>query len=308
MKRLVYVAAALFMAAVIFVACGGDPEPTATPEPTDVPSIPPTTQSSAPTAEATPPPPTDQPTTPPTSVPTSTPYPTASPSPDVDTSGYLSAQCVPDGTLDSAAVVTSCGILAAQDIESVSFVAEVDLLSLFPVDGSGGSDFSMTLNGIMVQAGRLQFDMVLNIAGATSTLGGVYIGNDTYFKNPDSGQWYEGDPPDTEFLTALQMVGFLISPNDPTATFDDIVDLEDGSRGYVLISEFAGQGGGTGLAPGSAGSVTRTVDATDFLTRKVVVAEQGSDGETRDFITITYSGYNEPYELEPPDELLSLSN
>ena len=308
MKRIVYVAAALFMAAVILAACGGDPEPTATPEPTDVPSIPPTTQPSASTAEATPPSPTAQPTTPPTAVPTPTPDPAAGLSPDVDTSGYLSAQCAPDGTLDSAAVVTSCGILAAQDIESVSFVAEVDLLSLFPVDGSGGSDFSMTLNGIMVQAGRLQFDMVLNIAGATSTLGGVYIGNDTYFKNPDSGQWYEGDPPDTEFLTALQLVGFLIAPNDPTASFDGIALLADGSRGYVLISEFAGQGGGTGLAPGSAGSVTRTVDATDFLTRKVIVAEQGSDGETRDFITITYSGYNEPYQVDPPDDLLPLSN
>ncbi len=306
MKRIVYVAAALFMAAVILVACGGDPEPTATPEPTDVPSIPPTTQPSAPAAEATPPPPTDQPTTPPTSVPT--PDPAAGLSPDVDTSGYLSAQCAPDGTLDSAAVVTSCGILAAEQIENVSFVAEVDLPSLFPVDGSGGSDFSMTLSGIVARAGRLQFEMVLNIAGATSTTNGVFIGNDTYFQNPESSEWYEGDPPDTEFLTALQLVGFLIAPNDPTASFDGIVDLDDGSRGYVLISEFAGQGGGTGLAPGSAGSVTRTVDATDFLTRKVIVAEQGSDGETRDFITITYSGYNEPYELEPPDELLSFSN
>ena len=308
MKRIVYVAAALFMAAVILVACGGDPEPNATPEPTDVPSIPPTTQPSAPTAEATPPSPTAQPTTPPTAVPIPTPDPAVGLSPDVDTSGYLSAQCAPDGTLDSAAVVTSCGILAAQDIESVSFFAEVDLLSLFPVDGSGGSDFSMTLNGIMVQAGRLQFDMVLNIAGATSTLGGVYIGNDTYFKNPDSGQWYEGDPPDTEFLTALQLVGFLIAPNDPTASFDGIALLADGSRAYVLISEFAGQGGGTGLVPGSAGSVTRTVDATDFLTRQVIVADEGSDGETRDFITITYSGYNEPYQVDPPDELLPLSN
>ena len=296
MKRIVYVAAALFMAAVILVSCGGDPEPTATPEPTDVPSIPPTPQ------------PTSTPVPVPTEFPTSTPDPTASPSPEVDTSGYLSAQCTPDGTLDSAAVVTSCGILAAQDIESVSFVAEVDLLSLFPVDGSGGSDFSMTLSGVVVRAVRLQFEMVLNIAGATSTTNGVFIGNDTYFQNPDSGEWYEGDPPDTEFLTALQMVGFLVAPNDPTASFDGVVDLEDGSRGYLLISEFAGQGGGTGLAPGSAGSVTRTVDTTDFLTRKVVVAEQGSDGETRDFITITYSGYNVPYELEPPDELLSLSN
>ena len=292
--------AALILAAVILAACSSDREPTATPSPTAVPSIPPTPQ---PTSIPTP-----VPTTPPTSVPTPIPDPAASLSPDVDTSGTLSAQCAPDGTLDSAAVVTSCGILAAQDIESVSFIAEVDLLSLFPVDGSGGSDFSMTLNGIVVRAGRLQFEMVLNIAGATSTLGGVYIGNDTYFKNPDSGQWYEGDLPDTEFLTALQLVGFLIAPNDPTASFDGIAALDDGSRGYVLISEFAGQGGGTGLAPGSAGSVTRTVDATDFLTRKVIVAEQGSDGETREFITITYSGYNEPYEVEPPDELLPLSN
>ena len=288
--------AALILAAVILAACSSDPEPTATPSPTAVPSIPPTSQ------------PTSTPAPEPTEIPTPTPGPAASLTPDVDVSGTLSAQCAPDGTLDSAAVVTSCGILAAQQIENISFVAEVDLLSLFPVDGSGGSDFSMTLSGIVVRAGRLQFEMVLDIAGATSTLDGVFIGNDTYFQNPESGEWYEGDPPDTEFLTALQLVGFLIAPNDPTASFDGIADLDDGSRGYVLISEFAGQGGGTGLAPGSAGSVIRTVDATDFLTRKVIVSEQGSDGETRDFITITYSGYNDPYEVEPPDELLPLSN
>ena len=209
--------ATLFLAEVILAACSSDPEPTATPSPIAVPSIPPTPQ------------PTSTPVPVPTEVPTSTPDPTASPSPDVDTSGYLSAQCAPDGTLDSAAVVTSCGILAAEQIENVSFVAEVDLLSLFPVDGSGGSDFSMTLSGIVVRAGRLQFEMVLNIAGATSTTNGVFIGNDTYFHNPDSGQWYEGDPPDTEFLTALQLVGFLIAPNDPTASFDGTALLADGS-------------------------------------------------------------------------------
>ena len=204
--------ASLILAAVILAACSGEPEPTATPSPTAVPSIPPTPQ------------PTSTPPPEPTEIPTSTPDPTAGPSPDVDTSEYLSAQCAPDGALDSAAVVTSCAILAAQDIESVSFVAEVDLLSLFPVGGSGGSDFSMTLSGTVVRAGRLQFEMILNIAGATSTTNGVFIGNDTYFQNPDSGEWYEGDPPDTEFLTAFQLVGFLISPNDPTAAFGGIVD------------------------------------------------------------------------------------
>ena len=205
-------------------------------------------------------------------------------------------------------MVTSCGILAAQDIESFSFVAEVNLLSLFPVDGSGGSDFTMTLNGIVVQGSRLQFEMVLNIAGATSTTNGVFIGDDTYFRNPGTGEWYEGDPPDTEFLTALQLVGFLIAPNDRTASFDGTLDLDDGAQAYVLISEFSGQGGGAGLAPGSAGRVTRAVDATDFLTRQVIVAEEDSDGELREFVTIAYSGYNEPYELDPPDELLPDSN
>ena len=294
MKRIFFLTAALVLAAVILAACSSDPEPTATPSPTAVPSIPPTLQQ------------TSTPAPEPTEIPT--PTPAARPTPAVEISGTLSSQCAPDGILDSAAVVSSCGILAAQDIESFSFVAEVDLLSLFPVDGSGGSDFSMTLNGIMVRDGRLQFEMVLDIAGATSTIDGVFIGNDIYFQDPETGQWYEGDPPDTEFLTALQLVGILIAPNDPTASFDGIVDLADGSRGYVLSSEFAGQGGETGLDPGSVSSVTRTVDATDFLTREVRLADQGSDGEPREFITISYSGYNEPFEVEPPDELLPLSN
>ncbi len=299
LKKIVFGAAALLVMAVLLAACSDDPEPTAIPDPTQPP---------APTLEATPtsPPPTAQPTA--TSVPAPTPDPTATPIPDDENSGVLSDQCAPDGSLNSAAVVTSCGILAAQDIESFSFVAEVDLLSLFPVDGSGGSDFTMTLDGIVVQGSRLQFEMALNIAGATSTTNGVFIGDETYFRNSGTGEWYEGDPPDTEFLTALQLVGFLIAPNDPTASFDGILELDDGAQAYVLISEFSGQGGGAGLAPGSTGSVTRTVDATDFLTRKVVVADEDSDGETRDFITITYSGYNEPYELQPPDELLPPSN
>ena len=310
MKRIFFLTAALVLAAVILAACSSDPEPTATPEPSTACSL-----YSRPQLHRR-----SQPTSHPArrlllEIPTPTFYPVDnlssvldSLSPDVDISGTLSAQCAPDGILDSAAVVSSCGILAAQDIESFSFVAEVDLLSLFPVDGSGGSDFSMTLNGIMVRDGRLQFEMVLDIAGATSTIDGVFIGNDIYFQDTETGQWYEGDPPDTEFLTALQLVGILIAPNDPTASFDGIVDLADGSRGYVLSSEFAGQGGETGLDPGSVSSVTRTVDATDFLTREVRLADQGSDGEPREYITISYSGYNEPFEVEPPDELLPLSN
>lgn len=291
MKRTAYLSVALFLATVFLVACSGDPETTPTPE-------------------APPPTPTIQPTptlTPfPTFAPTSTPSPSLEP--EVDTSSALSTECVPDGTLDSAAAITSCGVLAAQQIESLSFVAKVNLLSLFPVDGAGGADFSMTLNGAMLQTGRLQFQMVLDLAGATSTVDGVFIGNDTFFKDPDSGQWYEGDPPDTEFLTALRLVGFLMAPNDLTASLDGVTDLDDGSRAYVLVSDFAGGIAAPGLPTGSAGSVTRSVDITDYLTREVKVVSHGPDGETQDFITIAYSGYNEAYELNPPDDLLPLAN
>ena len=69
LKRIFILTATLFLAAVILVACSGDPEPTETPSPTALPSIPPTSQ------------PTSTPVPVPTEFPTSTPDPTAEPWP-----------------------------------------------------------------------------------------------------------------------------------------------------------------------------------------------------------------------------------
>ena len=63
---------------------------------------------------------------------------------------------------------------------------------------------------------------------------------------------------------------------------------------------------GPGSPFGSGSTVTRAVGVADFLTREVRVAAEGLDGETRDFITINYHGYNEGAEIEPHADYLPL--
>ena len=45
---------------------------------------------------------------------------------------------------------------------------------------------------------------------------------------------------------------------------------------------------------------------TDFLIREVRVSAEGLDGQARDFITISYNGYNETTKIEPPADYLPL--
>ena len=136
MKKIFYSVAAVFVATVVLAACGGEPEAISTPEPP-----PPTT-----TAE-----PTATPTVVPTSVPTATPaavptsVPTPPPDAEVSGEGTLSVECPTDGTLDSAAAVSSCSALAVQQVKSFFFNAEIDLLALLPVEEAGGGEGSMRL-------------------------------------------------------------------------------------------------------------------------------------------------------------------
>ena len=54
------------------------------------------------------------------------------------------------------------------------------------------------------------------------------------------------------------------------------------------------------------GNLIRVVGADDFLTREIRVAVEGVEDEMRDLITISYHGYNEPHEIEPPAEYVIL--
>ena len=307
MKKIFYLVAAIFLATVVLAACGGDPEATATPEP---PPLTPTAEPTAtPTAEPTATP-TAEPTATPTAVPTSvpTPEPTASISPDAEVSGEgtLSVECPPDGTLDSAAAISSCSALAVQQVNSFSFNAEIDLLALFPVEEAGGDEGFIRLSGSMVQPDRLQFQINLGPDAEMIEISGVIVGSDTYVQDPESRLWFKGTPPDADFLASLQMVGMLMLPTDQVVSLNGTVDLDDGSMAYLIVSDQPAQGSEAGFPLGSGSIVTRVVGVADFLIREVRVAAEGLDGETRDFITISYSGYNETAKIEPPADYLPL--
>ena len=291
MKKIFYLVAAIFLATVVLAACGGDPEATATPEP------PPLT----PTAE-----PTATPTAVPTSVPT--PEPTASISPDAEVSdeGTLSVECPPDGTLDSAAAISSCSALAVQQVNSFSFNAAIDLLALFPVEEAGGDEGFIRLSGSMVQPDRLRFQINLGPDAEMIEISGVIVGSDTYVQDPESRLWFKGTPPDAGFLISLQMVGMLMLPTDQAVSLNGTVDLDDGSMAYLIVSDQPVQGSEAGFPLGSGSTVTRVVGVADFLIREVRVAAEGLDGETRDLITISYNGYNETAKIEPPADYLPL--
>lgn len=192
-------------------------------------------------------------------------------------------------------------------VEGFSFDGELDLLAVFPVEGvegAGAGEAVIRISGAVVLPDRVRFTVSLGPGGETIETGGVIVGEDFYMQDPDSGRWYKESPPggSSGFLDVMQLVGLLYLPNDPAATLGEPVDLGGGTRGYVLVSEQAGQGSGLEGFGFPGGILARVVGADDFLTREVRVAVEGIDGETRDFLVLSYRGYDEPEEIEPPAE------
>ena len=298
MKKIVCLTMSIAFVSLALVACrdsdtaeptaATDPAPTA--QPTSAPAAVPTT---APTAAPAP-----------TSAPTAAPTPTAAAEPAGKVG--IPAACLPGGALDDAATIASCAAHALQGVKSFSFDGELNLLALFPVEGVGDQGL-MRLSGAIVRPDSLRFEISFALDGQTIEMGGVVIGADTYVQAPGSGRWLKGTPPDAdEFLSVLQAVGMLQLPQDSSATLDESVSLDDGTKAYVLSSEQAPQQGGmAGFAvPGA--SVVITIGADDFLTREVRVAVGGADDEAGDLLTIRYHGYDEPHEIEPPAEYITL--
>ena len=308
----------IFAIGIVFVgiaACGDDSttttqprsvEPSPSVEPTSVPTAVPTT-APMPTATAIP---TPEPTAAPTATPPPPPTATAVPEP-ASTSGAginLSADCLPGGVLDNAATVLSCGMQAIQQVESFSFEGKVDLLALFPiaVDGVGTGEGAIRLNGAFVAPDKLQFTVSMEAEGEKIEINGLTIGQDAYVQDPESGQWFKGVLPDTDFLGSIQMVSTLQIPNDPNAALGESVELEDGTKGYAIVSDQTGLGGGMSGFGFPGGNLTWIVGVDDFLTREVRVSVEGPSDEPLDFMSMSYRGYNESFDIEPPAEYLAL--
>jgi hypothetical protein len=222
---------------------------------------------------------------------------------DVD----LPADCLPGGVLEDAAKVSSCNAHAMLQIQSFSFDGEIDLLAIFGASGAGGpGEGAIRLSGAMVLPDRLRFEVSLDADGEMVEMKGAVIGQDMYMRDPESDQWFKGSPAEADFLSVVQMVGLLQLPNDADAVLEESIQLDDGTQAYVLVSEQTGQAGGMEGFGFPAGSLTRVVGADDFLIREISVAVEGLGDEMGNFLTIRYRGYNEPHEIEPPAEYITL--
>lgn len=304
------------LACVGILACGDDSttqqpkatEPALAVDPTPVPTTEPTAEPTAmpePTATTIP---TPVPTVAPTATPPPSPTATAVPEPAalLGSDIKLSQDCLPGGVLDNAATVLSCGLQAIQQVESFSFEGKVDLLALFPVDGPDTGEGAMQLSGVIVAPDKLRFTLSMEADGEKIEISAVMVGQDAYVQDPESGQWFKGVPPDADFLGSIQMVGMFQIPNDPDAELGELVELEDGTKGYTIVSEQTGpQSGMAGIGlPG--GNLTWIVGVDDFLTREVKVSLEGAGDKPVDFVSMSYGGYNEEFEIEPPTDYTAL--
>ena len=214
----------------------------------------------------------------------------------------LAAGCLPGGVPVDAATVSSCNAQAMLQVESFSFNGKFDLSAVFPVEGFGGG--TIEVSGTMVLPGMVSFSVSREPdGGQVETIVGVIIGEDGYILDSDSGRWHRGgSPPD--FLEAMQLVGFLYLPlpGDAAAVLSGPVDLDDGTFGYVLVSEQPAQAEEVEGVGFPSESLSRVVGADDFLTRQVGVVAADLGSRMRDVIAINYGGYNEPYEIEAPEE------
>ena len=258
------------------LACGDDSttteepqanEPARSVEPTPVPTVEPRAEPTPmpePTATAIP---TPEPTTAPTATPMPSPTATAVPEPASTADGdmKLSEECLPGGAIDDAATILSCAVQAIQQVESFAFEGKVDLLALFPVNGGESGEGAMQLSGVIVAPDELLFTLSMEADGEKIEINAVMVGQDAYVQDPESGQWFKGVPQDADFLGSIQMVGMFQIPNDPDAELGELVELEDGTKGYTIVSEQTGpQSGMAGIGlPG--GNLTWIVGVDDFL-------------------------------------------
>ena len=315
------------LACAALVACGGDSnttqqpnritEPAATARPTSIPAAAPTLmatatpipiQVSTPIATAIP-------------TPTAAPRPTATAIPTPIPATHSPSNCPPGGVLDDVETISSCAEQAMQQVKSFSFEGEFNLLNLFsgmgpgmgpgagPKPGGPGAEPEglMRLSGAIVRPDRLRFEISYAPDGEMIQITAVVIGTDIYMQDPESEMWFKETPPESDFLSAVQMVGMLQLPRESGATLKEPVDLDDGTRGYVLSYDQTGQQGGMEGFGVPGGNLVITVGVDDFLTKEVrVTLENANDEASSYLLTIKYHGYNEPTEIEPPAQYVTL--
>ena len=249
----------------------------------------------------------------PTPAPTVAPEPTPTPTPAAPTApAGLAAECLPGGALEDATTISSCAEQALQQVAGFSFEGEFNLLALFSGFVPEGEALPASpeglirLSGSIVRPDKMKFDISFGPDGEAIQIAAVVIGGDTYFQPPEANFWFKGTPPDSDFLSTVQMVGMLQLPRDSGGVLEELVELDDGTTGYVLAYDQAGQQSGMEGMGLPGGNLVIVVGADDFLTREVRVTLEDAGSDAPDLITISYHGYDTPAEIEPPAQYLPL--
>ena len=287
MSKRILLAFVIVLTLAAFVACGGDEETVAEPDAVEV------------TAPAVEPAAADAMTT----------EPDMSDSTDAVMAGgmALADDCVAGGGLTDADAIIACNLEAMQRYTSYSFEGEFDLFAAFPIEGAPAMAPLMQLSGAVVQPDKTSFTLKLGPEGETVETKGILIGGDFYGQDPESQLWFKGTPPEgDQSLAPLQLAGMLYLPQDIPTSLEEVIDLDDGGKGYVLVSEQAGLGGEAAMLGLSDGGLTRVVGADDFLTREIRVAIEGPDGQSRDLFTIRYHGFGDELSIEAPESFVDL--
>ena len=287
MSKRILLAFVIVLTLAAFVACGGDEETIAQPDAAEV------------TAPAVEPAAADAMTT----------EPDMSDSTDAVMAGgmALADDCVAGGGLTDADAIIACNLEAMQRYTSYSFEGEFDLFAAFPIEGAPAMAPLMQLSGAVVHPDKTSFTLKLGPEGETVETKGILIGGDFYGQDPESQLWFKGTPPEGgQSLAPLQLAGMLYLPQDIPTSLEEVIDLDDGGKGYVLVSEQAGLGGEAAMLGLSDGGLTRVVGADDFLTREIRVAIEGPDGQSRDLFTIRYHGFGDELSIEAPESFVEL--
>ncbi len=242
--------------------------------------------------------------------PTRAPEPAAvsEPEPTVVMSGGLdlSAECLGGGALTDVNAVISCNRQAMDGFTSFSFDGSFDLMAAFPVPGAPPGGASIKLNGGMVKPDKTSFTLTLGPEGQTIETSGILIGDDFYTQDPASRLWFKAVSQDEQSLAPLQLVSMLFLPQDVPTTLDGVIDLDDGGKAYVLLSDQADLGEEAAMFGLDESGITRLVGVDDFLTKEVRVTIRGTDGETRDLFSVRYHGFGEDLSIEAPESFVEL--
>ena len=247
----------------------------------------------------------------PTATPSATP--TATQSPASPEPPGLPSRCVPGGDLDDPQLISTCNAAAMARLETYSFEMTLSLapsLALAP-DPPGAEVGTMTIAGAVLLPNAMQFTLSVGAGAFLLEIPTIRIGADTYVKDPLLNAWYKDSAGAAgEGLLAIEQLKQVDEPLSGSATLSGVAALDDGTRVYELLADVNDVlVGNLDLEQlgAQSGSASVLVGVEDFLSRKINVEIKNQDGRLETLVAITFSGFNDPVTIEPPEEYEDIS-